>query len=203
MAGRLKNPTHERFAQLIALGHVSQHAAYVEALGPKRLANRKLTHDALAPAASRLATSAKLAARVAEIKAENERECRWGRKQLLDFYCDVLERGAGTLKPDDRLCQGVERVTTTQGDRTVTKERLLMPSKVDCADGLRKMLGWDKKAEADINDDITELMVMIRRKSGPGNTLGDKPDSIQPLEVLSSETISAMRSLPSGSAPST
>jgi hypothetical protein len=22
---------------------------------------------------------------------ENEAECRWGRKQLLDFYCDVLE----------------------------------------------------------------------------------------------------------------
>jgi hypothetical protein len=44
-----------------------------------------------------------------EIQAENEQECRWERKQLMDFYTECLERGAGTLTPDDRLCQGVER----------------------------------------------------------------------------------------------
>jgi hypothetical protein len=53
-------------------------------------------------------------------------------------------------------------------------------SKVDCADGLRKMLGWDKKGETEATDDITELLVMIRRKSGDPNALPDT-QSTQPI----------------------
>jgi len=49
-----------------------------------------------------------------------------------------------------------------------------MPSKVDCADGIRKMLGWDKHPETEVTDDITELLVMIRRKSGQDNALPEK-----------------------------
>ena len=39
-------------------------------------------------------------ARVAEIRAENEAECPWGRKQPLDFYRDLLKRGARMLTPE-------------------------------------------------------------------------------------------------------
>jgi hypothetical protein len=101
-------------------------------------------------------------ARVEEIQAQNEAECRWGRKQLLDFYCDVLERGAGSLMPEDRLCQACEETTVThyngKGEpvRTVHKRRLIMPAKVEAADGIRKMLGWDKRPDDQPEDDITE-----------------------------------------------
>lgn len=53
-----------------------------------------------------------------------------------------------------------------------------MPSKVDCADGLRKMLAWDKKTDATAEDDITELLVMIRRKSGHGELGTAKPAEV-------------------------
>ena len=122
----------------------------------------------LDPCTDRVANYPSVLARAEEIRAQNEAECRWGRKELLDFYCDVLERGAGKLTPDDRLCQGVEETTVRQCDskgrvkRTITKRRLIMPSKVDCADGIRKMLGWDKSVKAgEPDDDITELLVMI------------------------------------------
>jgi hypothetical protein len=59
----------------------------------------------------KLAAKPSIVTRVKEIQAENEAECRWGRKQLLDFYRDCFERGAGTLTADDRLCQGVEETT--------------------------------------------------------------------------------------------
>ena len=111
---RLKNAVHEKFAQLLALTHVSQHAAWLEAIGPHRAVkvlakNKRAT--SLTSAASKLAAIPSIRARIEEIQAENEAECRWGRKQLLDFYCDCLERGAGTLTADDRLCQGVEETT--------------------------------------------------------------------------------------------
>jgi hypothetical protein len=97
-----------------------------------------------------------------------------------------METGAGQLQANDRLCQGVEETTITHYDakgkasRTVHKKRLIMPSKVDCADGIRKMLCWDKKPESDVSDDITELMIMIRRNSGGDTALPDKTDSTQP-----------------------
>jgi hypothetical protein len=189
--GRLRNQTHERFAKLIALGHLSQHAAYLDAVGPDRA--QKLSVHAVSVTASRLLKKDSLRARIDEIRAEDERECRWGRKELLDFYCDALELGAGQLKADDRLCQGCEETIVTHYDgkgkpvRTIKKKRLIMPSKVDCADGLRKMLGWDKKLEAMPDDDISELLIMIRRKSLP-----EKPvvatelltDHLHPLPTL-------------------
>lgn len=53
--------------------------------------------------------------------------------------------------------------------RTVHKKRLIMPAKVEAADGIRKMLGWDKVVKAgEPEDDITELLVMICRRSGHG-----------------------------------
>jgi hypothetical protein len=145
-------------------------------------------------------------ARVEEVQAKNEAECRWGRKQLLDFYCEVLERGAGTLTPDDRLCQACEDTTVThyngkgEAVRTVHKRRLIMPAKVEAADGIRKMLGWDKRPDDQPQDDITELLVMIRRRSGgtnvleapktaDANSLPEKTESTQGLEALSSEPL--------------
>ena len=49
--------------------------------------------------------------------------------------------------------------------RTIKKERLIMPTKTDCAEGLRRMLGWDKKVDALLEDDISELLIMIRKRS--------------------------------------
>jgi hypothetical protein len=187
---RLKNTVHEKFAQLLALKHASQHAAWLEAIGPERAAkvlakNKRAT--SLTSAASKLAAIPSIRARVQEIHAESEAECRWGRKQLLDFYCDVLERGAGTLAPEDRLCQASEETTVThyngKGEpvRTVHKKRLIMPAKMEAADGIRKMLGWDKVVKAgEPDDDITELLVMIRRRSGHGQLESGKPAEVKP-----------------------
>ena len=91
-------------------------------------------------------------ARIEKIQAQNEHECRWNRKQLLDFYTECLERGAGTLTPDDRLCQAVERTTIEHFDgkgklvRTVTKERLVMPAKVGGCRGSQANVGLGPQA---------------------------------------------------------
>ena len=70
---KLKNAVHEKFAQLLALKHQSQHAAWLEAIGPERaakvLANNKRA-TSLTSAASKLAAKPSIRARVEEIQAE-------------------------------------------------------------------------------------------------------------------------------------
>lgn len=203
---RLKNATHERFAQLIAMRHLSQSAAWLEAIGPQRALKTSLKN--CTAHANRVANCPSVRARVDKIQAENEAECRWGRKQLFDFYCDCLERGAGTLTADDRLCQGVEETTVThyngKGEpvRTVQKRRLIMPAKIEAADGIRKMLGWDKKMDSMPEDDISELLIMIRKRSShsalPASTVSE-----QSLEILSSEHLQPPPQFPSSSAAAT
>ncbi len=87
--------------------------------------------------------------------------------------------------------------------RTITKKRLLMPSKVECAEGVRRMLSWDKKPDSEATEDISELLIMIRRKSGSSNALPEKTESTEPLDVLSSERLEPMYCLPSPSEAST
>jgi hypothetical protein len=56
--------------------------------------------------------------------------------------------------------------------RTVHKKPLIMPAKVEAADGIRKMLGWDKSLKAgEPDDDISELLIMIRRNSSHASAL--------------------------------
>ena len=90
---RLENATHEKFAQIIALKHLSQSAAWLEAIGPQRAAKASLKN--CTAHANKVANHPNIRAGVKEIQAQNEQECRWRRKQLLDFYCECLERGAG------------------------------------------------------------------------------------------------------------
>jgi hypothetical protein len=66
-----------------------------------------------------------------------ERNCVLYRNVFIIRNLDITSTSSF---PDDRLCQGVEETTVTQYNgkgepvRTVHKRRLLMPSKVDCAD---------------------------------------------------------------------
>jgi hypothetical protein len=185
----LTNPVHEKFAQAIAQGHCSQADAWLAAIGPERAAKVFAKHKrptALTSAASKLAAKSSIRARIAEIKEENAAECRWNRRQLMDFYVDCLEQPAGTLRADDRLCQSIERITTehfnSKGElvRTVTRERLSLPSKTECGEAIRAMCGWDKRGGDLPEDDITELLVMIRKRSSNA-----APGTAKPAEVNS------------------
>jgi hypothetical protein len=186
---RLKNPTHEKYAQLIASKNLSQAAAYLEAFGhfhKDGKTPRKLSGTSLWTCASRLMKNAQIVARIQELRDQNEQECRMTRRELLDYYVDILEQPAGTLQPDSRLCQGIERTTTecrnAAGEitRVITKERLILPSKTEAGLALRYMMGWDKKPDSEPEDDITELLVMIRRRSGHGQLESGKPAEVKP-----------------------
>lgn len=47
-----------------------------------------------------------VAARIAELKAENAQECKMTRKEALNWLVDVIRTGAGKIHKDDALCKG-------------------------------------------------------------------------------------------------
>jgi hypothetical protein len=87
----------------------------------------------------------------------------------MDFYVEVIETPAGDIDKHSRLCQACEDITVETGKATIHRKKLCMPSKIDAADSLRRMLAWDKpkdKGPDPEGDTLTELLVMIRRRTG-------------------------------------
>ena len=114
------------------------------------------------------------------------------RRELMDFYVEVIETPAGSIDKHSRLCQSCEDIVIETGKATIRRKKLSMPSKIDAADSLRRMMAWDKPKEKGPDpegDTLTELLVMIRRRTGveataatPGNlnTPAAPPPSLSP-----------------------
>jgi hypothetical protein len=169
----LRDPRKERFAQFIALAQCASNAeAYRQATG-----NAMLTLRVARVTASRWLSQANIAARIKELRDKAEEECNMTRRELMDFYVEIIQTGAGSIDKHSRLCQTCEDITVKTGKATIHRKKLSMPSKIDAADSLRHMLAWDKpKEKGPDGDTLTELLVMIRRRTGvqataatPGN----------------------------------
>jgi hypothetical protein len=167
MAGPLKDPRHERFAQAIAVGMFAHLAeAYRYATD-----NEKASSNTASTVALRWSKRVDVAARVEEIQAEAQAKCRWEREDLVNFLLDICETPAGKIDKDSRLCQSVEDfVTETPNGSTIHRRRLAMPSKMEAAQSLKFMMGWDRPPNdgsnpAGSDDTLTELLIMIRRRS--------------------------------------
>lgn len=147
----LDNPRHERFAQFVAKG-MEQAQAYREAgfssVGEAAKAN-----------ASRLMKDEGVAARVAELKAETERECRISKRKLMDYLCDVLEVPAGEVQEDHKLCQAYKH---TESERSIK-----MPDKLRAAELLAKLCGWNEpeKVTHEAGDALLDLLSRVRSRS--------------------------------------
>ena len=162
---RLPDPRKERFAQSIALARFASNAeAYRNATG-----NATLTLRVARVTASRWLSQANISARIKELRDKAEEECNMTRRELMDFYVEVIETAAGDIDKHSRLCQACEDIVIETGKATIRRKKLSMPSKIDAADSLRHMLAWDKpkeKGPEPEGDTLTELLVMIRRRTG-------------------------------------
>jgi hypothetical protein len=173
---RLPDTRKERFAQSIALARFASNAeAYRNATG-----NATLTLRVARVTASRWLSQANIAARIKELRDKAEEECNITRRELMDFYVEVIETPAGSIDKHSRLCQSCEDIVIETGKATIRRKKLQMPSKIEAAQSLKFMMGWDKPpagAAGDAGGDtLTELLVMIRRRTGveataatPGN----------------------------------
>lgn len=134
----LLSPRHEAFAQRMAAGDVSAGEAY-----------RVLYHGCRSweTAGPRLSKNAKVAQRIAELKAEQAAESKLGRDDLR------------------RWC---EMVMTKNGPMAT------ISSKLGAMDRLIRLCGLDKGTEAEnkASDSIADLIMRIRSGSAPSTGAG-------------------------------
>jgi hypothetical protein len=143
----LKNPRHERFAQLVASGKLSHAEAFRQAGYAETGAKEK---------ASRLMTNDNVAARSAELRTQNAEQCQMSREEALAWLTRIILTGAGSVQPNDALCQSY----------TIGKHgtKLTMPDKIAAARQLANMTGWlePEKVRVAPDQELLDLMKQIR-----------------------------------------
>lgn len=123
----LKNPRHERFAQLLAGGR-SQADAYREVYPRSRAWRDTSVHER----ASKI--SAKVLPRVRELQVDLEKRSVIQKEEIVRFLSSVVRTPVGQVGPDSPLVQVYER-----GKHGL---RISMVSKLAAIEQLAKLLGW-------------------------------------------------------------
>jgi len=125
---QLKNPRHEKFAQLVASGKYTLTAAYRE-IYPS---SRRWKDVTLHPRASRL--MCKVYARVQELQAAAAEKAVIYKASILGYLRDVILTPIGQLDASSPLVQRY----VVRGDTVI----ITMPSKIGAVQELAKALGW-------------------------------------------------------------
>lgn len=97
-------------------------------------------------------------ARVAEIRAENERKSEVGREEALKFCADVIRAKPSDAGPDNPLC---ELKMSKAGPYYA------FPDKLGALARLASLCGWDKgtQAEQSLADSLSARLVTIRKRA--------------------------------------
>lgn len=90
-----------------------------------------------------LATNGKAKEYLEELKEEASEDCRWSKKQAMDYLVDVLETPIGEVDTQSKFAQSHQEGTERAG------EKITMPGKMDALGKLISMCGWEapKKTE--------------------------------------------------------
>jgi hypothetical protein len=141
---QLKSPRDEIFCQQIALGKTDSDA-YRAAGGKAKQPNRRTTA---------LRAKRGIEERIAELRAGTQAEFEVTRKDLINFYGQVLMTPVGLVTEHCRLAQ---EVSTTVGREGVTK-RIKMVSKIDAARELSKLMGWYEPEKLEVSGTLGGLL---------------------------------------------
>lgn len=117
----LDNPRHEKFAQLVARGGISDYQAYVQALGTNE--------DTADKNAWRLRGDEGISARITEIQAKAEQSVVLSLAAKRKWLHDAVTTPVGDLTEKSPLAHKVKKTTHPDGSETVEIEG---PNKVKC-----------------------------------------------------------------------
>lgn len=118
-------------------------------------AGYKARGNAAEAAASRLLTNVKVKTYVEEIQAQSSEDCRWSRKQAMDYLCDVLETPIGKINPNHVMAQSHQEATERSG------EKITMPGKIEAFRELAKMCDWYTPVKVEVKGTVTSILEQI------------------------------------------
>lgn len=134
----LKNPSHERFAQLVASGK-SQSDAYREVYPRSRQWRDESVHER----ASKV--NAKVLPRLQEIQAATAEKVAVDKARLVAFLIEVVETPADQVGSGSKLLQ---KYRINADGSTVVE----MPNKIDAVDKISRLLGFYEPDKQEICD---------------------------------------------------
>lgn len=139
------SPRHEKFAQLVASGEPAGRA--YEKCGYD---SRGASADAQA---ARLIRTAKVAARIAEIRKQCDELCTMSKEEAIDFLVECIRKPIGEIDTAHRLAQEYQEPGEHSGGR------IKMPAKLDALDKLAKLCGWYAPEKKEITGDAFAAML--------------------------------------------
>lgn len=110
-------------------------------------------------AGSKLLTNDNVQKRIKELKKEASKECRWIKRDALNFLADVLETPIGSVYQSHNLAQEYQEATERSG------ARIKMPSKMDALDKMARLCGWYEAEKHDVQmNDLRQIIASARAK---------------------------------------
>jgi hypothetical protein len=169
----LRKPHHEAYAQARARGF-SCAQAYREAAGS--LGGK---HENGHTHGYEWERCRGVKARIAELRAENDRKATLSREQMLEWLTRVIMTGAGSVTPTDSLCQAHK---ITNGDGWEAHE-VKVPDKLGAAQQLARMCDWNSAERIELSmDSLTSYLVELRQQSFIGGRVLELERPALPVE---------------------
>jgi hypothetical protein len=150
----LRNPRHERFAQLRASGKTGSDS-YREAVS-STAQNPDVN-------AAKLASRPGVRERIEELKAETADKCSLSREAYIKLLVETLEAKPSEASMDNPRCD----VLVTRGVK-----HAIFPLKLAVGAQLSKLVGWDAPTKVEIEAG-SELASLLGRLFTAGGTLGN------------------------------
>ena len=147
----LRNPKHEKFAQLV-VGGMSACQAYMEITGCSVNSGQKN--------AWRLRENDGVVTRIAELQARNEQKAEMSRAEAVKYLAEVIRSKPSEADEENNLC---ELAITKQGPVAV------FPSKLGAVSQLAKMCGWNEPEKVELGMEA-ELVAIISKIRGRGKS---------------------------------
>ena len=141
---------HEHFATLYASGTVTARDAYLAAFGEVKGVDQS---------ASRLLSSAKVAARVKAIQTESASGRTLTLRHKREYLYRVVTTAIGEVREDSDLCQAHKSITSDSGG----SEEYKMPDKLRAIELDAKLAGeLREEVKVEAGDGLAALMIRIR-----------------------------------------
>jgi hypothetical protein len=145
----LKNPRWERFAQLCVLLN-SASEAYRKLCGERSSLIKNIDVNS-----SQLLAKPGVRERVSELRRENDRQSKMSRKELLDFYAQVIRT------PADQVPEGSPVVQSYEVTESGHKIRIC--DKIAAGAQLQKMCDWNSAERIELSaSSLTEYLSALR-----------------------------------------
>jgi len=146
----MEDGQQERFCRMMALGAYSNYSCYAQAYPDGTVESARAN-------SSRLLTNDNIRARIDWIREDSLKEVKIRIEEQLSWYLTVKDTPTGYVDAESPLCQEVN-----YDPETGAVSKIKIPSKMDAAKQIDKLMGFEKKDDDPRDKAIDAMAEMVR-----------------------------------------